>query len=113
MTPRSVVLRASARRDVDEVVARYLEEAGAQVARGFIDALEGAFRQIADHPDSGSPRYGQELNLPGLRSWPVKAHPHVVFYMTGDGLVDVWRVLHGRRDIPAGLREDRRGEGRP
>ncbi len=105
MTPRSVVLRALARRDVDEVVARYLEEAGAQVALGFIDALEGAFRQIADHPDSGSPRHGQELNLPGLRSWPVKGHPHVVFYMTGEGLVDVWRVLHGRRDIPAGLRE--------
>lgn len=105
MTPRSVVLRASARRDVDEVVARYLEEAGAQVALGFIDALDGAFRQIADHPDSGSPRHGQELNLPGLRSWPGKAHPHVVFYMTGEGLVDVWRVLHGRRDIPAGLRE--------
>ena len=112
MTPRSVVLRASARRDVDEVVARYLEEAGADVALGFIDALEGVFRhiadhprQIADHPDSGSPRYGQELNLPGLRSWPVKAHPHVVFYMTGGGLIDVWRVLHGRRDIPAGLRE--------
>ena len=106
MTPKSVVLRASARRDVDEAVARYLEEAGGEVALGFIDALEGAFRQIADHPDSGSPRYGHELNLPGLRSWPVKAHPHVVFYMTGGKLVDVWRVLHGRRDIPAGLRED-------
>ena len=106
MTPRSVVLRASARRDVDEVVARYLGEAGAQMALSFIDALEGASRQIADHPDSGSPRHGQELNLPGLRSWPVKGHPHVVFYMKGDALVDVWRVLHGRRDIPAGLRED-------
>ena len=105
MTPRSVVLRASARRDVDEVVTGYLEDAGAQVALGFINALEVAFRQIADHPDSGSPRYGQELNLPGLRSWPVKAHPYVVFYMTGDGLVDVWRVLHGRRDIPVGLSE--------
>ncbi|MDE0073450.1 MAG: type II toxin-antitoxin system RelE/ParE family toxin [Gammaproteobacteria bacterium] len=105
MTPRSVVLRASARRDVDEVVARYLEEAGAQVALGFIDALEGAFRQLADHPDSGSPRYGQELNLPRLRSWPVKAHPHVVFYMMASEVVDVWRVLHGRRDIPAGLRD--------
>ena len=57
-------------------------------ALGFIDALEGAFRQIADHPDSGSPGYGQELNLPGLRSWPVKAHPHVVSYMTAGGLVE-------------------------
>lgn len=106
MTPRSVVLRASARQDVDEVVARYLEDAGAEVALGFIDALQEAFRHIAGNPDSGSPRYGQELNLPGLRSWPVQAYPHVVFYLTEGDLIDVWRVLHGRRDIPAGLRED-------
>lgn len=105
MTPKSVVLRASARQDVDEAVARYLEEAGAEVALGFIDALQEAFRHIAGHPDSGSPRYGHELNLPGLRSWLVTAHPHVVFYMTGGDLVDVWRILHGRRDMPEGLRE--------
>ena len=117
MTPGSVVLRASARRDVDETVARYLEEAGAptqsfssscsssnEVALGFIDALEGAFRHIAGNPESGSPRYGHELNLPGLRSWPLKAYPHLIFYMTTSDLVDVWRVLHGRRDVPVGLR---------
>ena len=106
MTPRPVVLRASAQRDVDETVARYLEEAGAEVALGFIDALEGAFRHIAGNPESGSPRYGHELNLPGLRSWPLKAYPYLVFYMAGGDLIDVWRVLHGRRDIPEGLRAE-------
>ena len=106
MTPRSVVLRASAQRDVDETVARYLEEAGAEVALGFINAFEGAFRHIAGNPESGSPRYGHELNLPGLRSWPLKAYPYLVFYMAGSDLIDVWRVLHGRRDIPEGLRQE-------
>ena len=105
MTPRSVVLRAAAHRDVDEAVAHYLAEGGTDVALGFIDALEDAFRHVADNPGSGSPRYGQELNLPGLRSWPLKSYPHIVFYMVGGGHIDVWRVLHGRRDIPAWMRE--------
>ena len=107
MTPRSVVLRAAARRDVDEAIAHYLAEGGADVALGFIDALEATFRHIADNPSSGSPRYGHELNLAGLRScsWPLKSYPHLVFYMVGGGHIDVWRVLHGQRDIPAWMRE--------
>jgi len=27
--------------------------------------------------------------------------PHLVFYFERDDYIDVWRVLHGRRDIPA------------
>ena len=41
-----------------------------------------------------------ELNLPGLRSWPVRRFPHIVFYVEATGRVDVWRALHGTRDIP-------------
>ena len=105
MMPRSVVLRAAAHRDVDEAVAHYVAEGGTEVALGFIDALEDAFRHVADNPGSGSPRYGQELNLPGLRSWPLKSYPHIVFYMMGRRHIDVWRVLRGRRDIPVWMRE--------
>ena len=105
MTPRSVILRAAAHRDVDEAVAHYVAEGGTEVALGFIDALEPAFRHIADNPGSGSPRYGHELNLAGLRSWPLKSYPHPVFYMMGRGHIDVWRVLRGRRDIPVWMRE--------
>lgn len=104
MTPPSVLLRARAQEDVDEAVAHYLDHAEDEVATGFIDALEAAFAHIAGNPGSGSPRYGHEVNLPGLRSWPLKSYPYLVFYMTGDGRIDVWRVLHVRRDIPAWLR---------
>ena len=47
-----------------------------------------------------SPRYGHETNLPGLRAWPLSQYPHIVFYVERSDYVDVWRVLHGRRDIP-------------
>ncbi|WP_419856595.1 type II toxin-antitoxin system RelE/ParE family toxin [Candidatus Palauibacter irciniicola] len=101
----SVILRASARRDVDRAVVRYLEEGGPDVALGFIDALETALGHVARNPGSGSPRHGQELNLAGLRSWPLATYPYLIFYMEGEGVVDVWRILHGRRDIPESLQE--------
>ena len=100
----SVVLREAARQDVDEAIAHYLDAGRAEAALGFIDALEGALDHLAHHPGSGSPRYGHELSLPGLRSWPIKPFPHLVFYMEVQEHVDVWRILHGRRDVPAWMR---------
>lgn len=105
MTPKCVVLRVAARRDVDEAIAHYLDEGGTQVALGFVDALEATLGHIAHNPDSGSPRFGHELNLAGLRSWPLKSYPQLVFYMSVRGTIDVWRILHGRRNIPAWMRE--------
>ncbi len=90
---------------MDEAIEHYPEAAGPDVALGFIGALDAAIRHISRHPRSGSSRYGHELNLPGLRSWALTSHPQVVFYMEGRTQVDVWRILHGRRDIPAWIGE--------
>lgn len=105
MTGKPVVLRQRAQRDVDEAVEHYLAEAPAAIASAFIDALEDAFRHVGEHPASGSPRYAAELNLPGLRSWIVAGFPHLIFYVEREADIDVWRVLHGARDVPAWLRE--------
>ena len=43
--------------------------------------------------------------MPGLRSWALGRYPYVVFYCEHGGHIDVWRVLHSRRDIAAWLRE--------
>ncbi|MBN9695361.1 MAG: type II toxin-antitoxin system RelE/ParE family toxin [Zoogloea sp.] len=101
MKTKPVVPREQARRDVDETVAFYLNEGAEQAALGFIDALETAYTHIGRHPATGSPRYAHELNLQGLRIWPLSRYPHLVFYMERPDHVDVWRVLHGQRDIPA------------
>ena len=110
MTPKPVILRAAARQDVDQAIAHYREEGGDDIALGFIDALESAVYHIAENSESGSPRYGHEMNLPGLRSWPLNRYPYLVFYMTGGGQIDVWRILHGHRDIPAWMRAKLRTE---
>ncbi len=105
MKSRPIVPRAAAVRDADDAIAFYLREAGLKVALSFIEALERAYGQISRAPGGGSPRYAQELELPGLRSRPLKKFPHVVFYVEREDHVDVWRVLHGESDIPAWLRE--------
>ena len=105
MTKKAVVLRERARRDVDEAVEHYLTEAQAAVALAFIDALEEVCRRLGEHPASGSPRYAQELGLPGLRSSVVRGFRYLVFYVEREADIDVWRVLHAARDIPAWLRE--------
>ena len=100
-----VVPRELANRDIDNAIAYYLSEGASPAALGFIDALEQAYAHIARHPATGSPRYAHELNLPGLRFWPLAHYSHLVFYVERPEHIDVWRVLHGQRDIPAWMQE--------
>lgn len=97
--------REQAARDVDEAVAYCLNEANGAVALGFIDALEQAYPHIGRHPATGSPRYAHELNLSGLRAWPLTRYLSLVFNVEHPDHIDVWRVLHGQRDIPAWMQE--------
>lgn len=105
MKSKPVVPREQASRDIDEAIAYYLGEDAGPAALGFIDALEQAYSHISRHPATGSPRYAHELNLPGLRCWALARYPHRVFYVERSDHVDVWRVLHGQRDIPAWMHE--------
>ncbi len=108
MKGKPIIPREQAHRDIEDAVAYYLDEGAETAATGFIDALEEAYAHISRHPATGSPRYAHELNLPGLRSWPLTRYPHLIFYVEHADHIDVWRVLHGQRDIPAWMREPER-----
>lgn len=101
MKAKPVIPREQANRDVDEAVAHYLSEAREAVALGFLDAREKACARIGRHPATGSPRNAHELNLPGLRAWPLTRYPQLVLYVDRPDHIDVCRVPHGQRDIPA------------
>lgn len=101
MSSKRVIPRRQAHRDIDDALAHYLGEGGAIVAEGFVDMLEKAFRHISRGPATGSSRYAHELGLPGLRSWPLTRYPYLIFYVEQENHIDVWRVLHGQRDIPS------------
>ena len=103
MKIKPVVPRSEANRDVDEAIDHYMRESAEQAALGFIDALEKAYTHIARHPATGSQRYAQALNIPGLRFWPLTRYPYLVFFIEREDHIDAWRVLQGQRDIPAWL----------
>ncbi|MDQ0025033.1 toxin ParE1/3/4 [Variovorax paradoxus] len=101
MRAKTVLRREQADRDVDEALAYYLSEDAETAALDFIDALEKAYGHISRYPGTGSASYAHELSLPGLRFWPLTRFPYLVFYFEQPDCIDVWRVLHGKRDIPA------------
>lgn len=100
MSPKPVVPRALAVRDVEDAIAYYLKEDARQAALAFVDALEDAYAILGRHPAIGASRYAAELDIPELRSWALPRFPYVIFYTERRDHIDVWRVLHGRRDIP-------------
>lgn len=105
MKSKPIIPRLLANSDVDEAVRYCLGQDAESAALGHIDALEQAYAHIGRHPATGSPRYAHALNLPGLRFRPLTRYPHLVFYIEMDEHIDVWRVLHGERDIPAWMHQ--------
>lgn len=101
MTSRPVRPRQQATRDAVAAVGHYMAEAGEAVALEFINMLEAAYAHIGVYPESGSPRYALELDIPDLCAWPVTGFPFVVFYVAMSDHIDVWRLLHGQRDMAA------------
>jgi toxin ParE1/3/4 len=103
---KPVQLRQVAADDVDAALAYYLSEAGADVAERFVAAVERAIVSIGRTPRSGSLRFAYDLEIPDMRCWPVTRFPYLVFYVEHPDHIDVWRLLHTRRDIPATLADN-------
>lgn len=97
-----IALRRRAQDDIDDALRHYLDEGGVELALRFIDALETAFAHLRNR----SPRYASLLDLPGLRTWPLQRFPYLLFYVEIENCIDLWRVLHDKRDIPASLQDD-------
>lgn len=102
---KAIIPRAQAQRDIHDIVDYYRQEAGAAIAIGFVDELQAVLNLIAAHPASGSLRYSYELALPDLRCHRLSRYPYLVFYIDQADHIDMWRVLHAKRDIPAWMDE--------
>lgn len=88
---------------MEKAVAFLLESQAPAAARQVLVELEAAFARLARRPRVGSPRYAHLV--PGLRFWGLRRHPYLIFYVEQPRSVDVLRVLHAARDLPAALRE--------
>lgn len=100
---RLLVLRQAAERDIESGFTHYIEQANVDVATAFVEAVDVALHHITHFPGTGSPRYGELFDTPGLRSWLLSRFPFVLFYVEREDHLDVIRLLHQHADIPAQL----------
>lgn len=96
---KALVLRPQARLDRQNEVRYYRDRAGPHVAQSLVDASRKALEQMQRHPAIGSPRIGELIEIPGLRSWRVAAFPLIWFYFERADCIEVVRLLGERQDI--------------
>ncbi len=102
---KPVVPRVLAEDDLDRGVDYYVMAASTDVAVDFLNDFENAVAYISQFPATGSPKYGYEPSLAGIRFWPLKKFPYLIFYIETEDQIDVWRVMHGSMDITAELHD--------
>lgn len=102
---KPVFLRIAAERFFNDALDRLVDKGEEKTAAGMAAALGKLRNAISAHPDSGSPRYANLLDLPGLRHRKLGRYAYLVFYMERPTYIDVWQILHARMDILARLRE--------
>ena len=77
---------------------RYIRGGSPSAARNFLEAAYNTFEFHAENPQVGRPR--PEFGYKGLRSWRVQGfRRYLIFYREVAGDVQIWRVLHGSRDL--------------
>ena len=69
------------------------------VAARLAVQLRAELEILQGNPGIGSPRLGQELDLPGIRTWRVKGFPLLLIYVERTAFIDVLRLLGERQDV--------------
>ncbi|MFT3859338.1 MAG: type II toxin-antitoxin system RelE/ParE family toxin [Aquabacterium sp.] len=98
---KPALLRPQARQDQADEILYYRDKAGGRTAEKLLIAMEAALDQIEQHPRIGSPRLGQWLGLPEVRTWRVDGFSLMWFYRERADHLDVLRLLGERQDIEA------------
>lgn len=94
---------AQAEADLETIIAELNAKAPA-LAERFADEFERKGQTLGRFPETGRSR--TEI-APGLRSTLVK--PYVLFYRIEGDVVQILRILHGRRDLHRILTEESEG----
>ena len=83
----------SAENDLNEVW-RYIADNNEVAAEKFIHQLSRKFQVLADNKEIGT---RQDYFIIEMRMFPFKSY-HIYYFPTDEG-VEIYRVLHGSRDI--------------
>lgn len=90
--------RPQAKSDRRQELRYYRDLAGPAVALRLNEAIGKALQEISRNPAIGSPRLGQELGVPGLRTWLVSGFPLTLWYVEQADSVDLIRLVGQRQD---------------
>ncbi len=87
-------------------IAEYIGASNYDAGLRFFDAAYTTIRLIADYPEmmavADLPR-----DLGAVRRMPITEFPaYLIFYRIVDEVIEIGRVLHGARDVPAILTAD-------
>jgi toxin ParE1/3/4 len=93
--------------DFDRQYRWYLEQAGEIVAERFLKAVLITLGALVDQPESGRRRNFRQQALQDLRSFRVEPpfQKTLIFYRVTNDALEVWRLMHGARDLPRRLAE--------
>lgn len=93
--------------DVATQFAWYVQHAGEVVAWRFFESVNATLSALAEHPAKGRRRQFQHKALRELRSFPVREpfDRFLIFYRATPDKLEVWRLMHGARDLPRRLSE--------
>ena len=107
MTRRRVLIRPLAAEDIGQIVVTIADDQPAAAGR-FVDAIERECEALRAFPRLGRARAFRSPLLASLRSRPVSGFKSwLIFYRVLPDAIDVVRVLHGARDLPRVIDDDR------
>jgi toxin ParE1/3/4 len=91
---KKLIISGLAREDLDQIWD-YLAEKNEDAAIKVLTDIHKRFQIIVDHPEVGKCR--DDLLL-GMRSY--QAGAYIIFYFHSGERIELFRVLHGARNIP-------------
>jgi len=98
---KRVVFSPEAIDDTDKIIDFLDENASPTVALRFYDAIQKSAITIAETPGVGALRDFDRIALRGMRMYVINEFPnHLIFYLENKEVIEVIRVLDGRRDLP-------------
>lgn len=89
----TLIVSPLAEEDLEEIWS-FVAERDVEAADRLIDEIIGRFDHLLAYPAAGRARHDLLVNL---RSLPVKRY--VIFYQPTEDGVEIFRVLHGSRDV--------------
>ncbi len=103
MSARRVEVRLSraAQRDVAHILTYTQRTWGLRQRANYRAAIYRALDRLSRFPGAGRPR---DDRFPGCRSLQVEQHV-IYFYQPGSDEIEVVRILHGRQDASAAVKD--------